>query len=93
MDDRNLTMHWHGLNVAASPFSPFQMAYPKAVSGRSDLSASFDYEPHSTIEHAVYHSHVGFQAVSASGPLITEDRDELPYKYDAEHTIFLQDLF
>ena len=39
-----------------------------------------------------YHSHVGFQSVSASGPLIIEDRVQ-PFPYDEERIIYLQDLF
>ncbi|KAK9312688.1 Cupredoxin [Lipomyces starkeyi] len=93
MDDRNLTMHWHGLSEAASPFSD---GSPQGSQWPIGPNRFFDYEMHPRIEHAgtyFYHSHVGFQAVSASGPLIIEDRDEPPYRYDGEHTIFLQDLF
>jgi len=39
-----------------------------------------------------YHSHVGFQAVSAAGPLIVEDLD-VPYHYNAEKIILFQDVF
>ncbi|KAK9374435.1 Cupredoxin [Lipomyces chichibuensis] len=93
MDDKNLTMHWHGLSMAASPFSD---GSPQGSQWPIGPRRFFDYELHPRIEHAgtyFYHSHIGFQAVSASGPLIIEDRDEPPYRYDGEHTIFLQDLF
>ena len=40
-----------------------------------------------------YHSHVGFQAVSAAGPLIVEDAGEPPYTYADERIIFFSDLF
>jgi L-ascorbate oxidase len=39
-----------------------------------------------------YHSHVGFQAVSAAGPLIV-DHHIPPYHYDEERIVFLQDVF
>jgi L-ascorbate oxidase len=39
-----------------------------------------------------YHSHVGFQAVSAGGPLIV-DHLVKPYPYHEEKIIFLQDVF
>ena len=39
-----------------------------------------------------YHSHVGFQAVSAAGPLIIEDK-KVPFQYDADRIFFLQELF
>lgn len=56
----------------------------------------FDYEVRPDIGSAgsyFYHSHVGFQAVSASGPLIVEDNEGSPYEYDEERTIYLSDLF
>lgn len=40
-----------------------------------------------------YHSHVGFQAVSAAGPLIVDDAGIAPYHYDEERIIFLSDVF
>jgi len=42
-----------------------------------------------------YHSHVGFQAVTATGVLIVEDiaADKSPYTYDDERTLFLQDFY
>lgn len=41
-----------------------------------------------------YHSHVGFQAVSAAGPLIVEELyTPPPYHYDEERIVFLQDVF
>jgi L-ascorbate oxidase len=40
-----------------------------------------------------YHSHVGFQAVSASGPLIVDSQEPSPYHYDDEKIIFIQDTF
>jgi len=40
-----------------------------------------------------YHSHVGFQAVSASGPLIVDSQEPPPYHYDDEKIVFIQDTF
>lgn len=56
----------------------------------------FDYEMKPEVGMAgtyFYHSHVGFQAVSAAGPLIVEDCTEPPYKYDSEKIVFIQDTF
>ena len=56
----------------------------------------FDYELHPKKQDAgsyFYHSHVGFQAVSAAGPLIVEDAGEPPYEYEDERIFFLADLF
>lgn len=57
----------------------------------------FDYELRPQIGEAgtyFYHSHVGFQAVSASGPLIVEEAERLvPYEYDEERMLFLSELF
>lgn len=57
----------------------------------------FDYELRPQIGEAgtyFYHSHVGFQAVSASGPLIVEEADgQIPYDYDEDRMLFLSELF
>ena len=36
---------------------------------------------------------MGFQAVSASGPLIIEDEKKPPYSYEKDRIVFLQELF
>ncbi|KAF2789208.1 multicopper oxidase [Melanomma pulvis-pyrius CBS 109.77] len=93
MTDRNTTMHWHGLAQAASPFSD---GTPLASQWPIPPQHFFDYElqiPNDTAGTYFYHSHVGFQSVSASGSLIVEDRSNPPYKYDDERTITLQELF
>ncbi|KAK9243144.1 Cupredoxin [Lipomyces tetrasporus] len=92
MDVQNLTMHWHGLSMAASPFSD---GSPQASQWPIAPQHFFDYELHPDIGDAgtyFYHSHIGFQAVSASGALIIEE-PEPAYEYDGEHTIHLSDLF
>lgn len=56
----------------------------------------FDYEVHPEQEDSgtyFYHSHVGFQAVSAAGPLIVEDFGPPPFQYDEERIICFQDYF
>jgi L-ascorbate oxidase len=56
----------------------------------------YDYAVHPENDDAgtyFYHSHVGFQAVSAAGPLIIEDSGPSPFNYDEERIIFLQDYF
>ncbi|EMC95519.1 hypothetical protein BAUCODRAFT_122835 [Baudoinia panamericana UAMH 10762] len=55
-----------------------------------------DYEVHPLINDFgtyFYHSHVGFQAVSATGPLIVEDRGVPPYAYDEERVVQFTDYF
>jgi L-ascorbate oxidase len=56
----------------------------------------FDYEVRPQYGEAgtyFYHSHVGFQAVSATGPLIVRDPHDPPYLYDEERIIVLTDYF
>lgn len=56
----------------------------------------FDYEVHVTPEDAgtyFYHSHVGMQALTVTGPLIVEDCGPSPYQYDDERTLLLHDHF
>lgn len=57
----------------------------------------FDYELRPDVGYAgtyFYHSHLGFQAVTASGPLIVEDSDDTcSYEYDDERIVYLTDLF
>lgn len=42
-----------------------------------------------------YHSHVGMQAITASGVIIVEDfkADTLPYAYDHDDSLFFQDFY
>ncbi|KAK2596609.1 hypothetical protein QQS21_006285 [Conoideocrella luteorostrata] len=94
MHKENLTMHWHGLTQAVAPFSdgtPIASQWPIAP------KHFFDYEVHPDIGEAgtyFYHSHVGFQAVSAAGALIIEERhSEPPYSYDEERLVLLTELY
>ena len=41
-----------------------------------------------------YHSHVrGMQALTANGPLIVADAGPIPYQYDADKTLYIQDQY
>ncbi|RMZ79865.1 hypothetical protein DV737_g3263, partial [Chaetothyriales sp. CBS 132003] len=40
-----------------------------------------------------YHSHVGFQAITAHGAIIVEDAKPIPYKYDHDVSILIQDFY
>jgi FtsP/CotA-like multicopper oxidase with cupredoxin domain len=78
--------------MAASPFSD---GTPQGSQWPIPPHHFFDYEINVPVGMAgsyMYHSHVGFQAVSASGPLIVDDL-KVPYHYDHEKIIFLQDTF
>ncbi|KAK2041127.1 L-ascorbate oxidase [Colletotrichum somersetense] len=92
MEEYNTTMHWHGLSMRGSPFSD---GSPSAAQWPIPPLHYFDYElfPLKTeCGTYFYHSHVGFQAVSSSGPLIIED-EEPPYAYDEERIVFISDYF
>ncbi|KFY33216.1 hypothetical protein V494_07826 [Pseudogymnoascus sp. VKM F-4513 (FW-928)] len=94
IDAQNLTMHWHGLTMATAPFSD---GTPQAAQWPVPPHHFFDYELHVPVGFAgtyFYHSHVGLQAISATGPLIIEDQhNNPPYKYDDDLIIFVQDVF
>ncbi|CAG8083478.1 unnamed protein product [Penicillium salamii] len=93
MEDSNVTMHWHGLSAFAAPFSdgtPMASQWPIAP------GHFFDAEVRPEIGYAgtyFYHSHVGFQGVTAVGPLIVEPADPSPFEYDEERVILLSDFF
>lgn len=93
MDDKNFTVHWHGLTMRTAPFSdgtPIVSQWPIAP-GRF-----FDYEIHPEVGDAgtyFYHSHMGFQAVTAHGLLVVEDADSPPYQYDADIPIVFADWY
>lgn len=93
MERENLTMHWHGLSRSIAPFSdgtPLVSQWP--IPPRH----FFDYELHPVPDEAgtyFYHSHVGFQAASAFGPLVIEDAQACPYEYDEERIIQLSEYF
>jgi L-ascorbate oxidase len=87
-----LFQHWHGLSQRTAPFSD---GSPVSQWPIAPLQC-FDYEIHPESDDSgtyFYHSHVGFQAITAAGPLIIEDAAEPPYEYDEERIIFLQDYY
>lgn len=93
MDSFNLTMHWHGLSQRVAPFSD---GTPTVSQWPIPPLHFFDYEVHPLNTESgtyFYHSHVGFQAVSAAGPLVVEDSGRPPYEYDDERFVFLTDYF
>lgn len=76
--------------------SPFSDGTPQASQWPIPPLHFFDYEIRVPLGMAgtyFYHSHVGFQAVSAAGPLIVDDLIQPPYHYDDEKIIFLSDVF
>ncbi|KAI9735469.1 MAG: hypothetical protein M1818_006475 [Claussenomyces sp. TS43310] len=87
--------HWHGLSQSTAPFSD---GTPQASQWPIKPGEYFDYEIKPNIGEAgtyFYHSHVGFQAVSAAGPLIVEEQlNKLPpFAYDDERIVFISELF
>ncbi|KAI1807502.1 putative multicopper oxidase [Daldinia bambusicola] len=93
MSDLNFTVHWHGLTMRTAPFSdgtPIVSQWPIAP-GRF-----FDYEIHPEVGDAgtyFYHSHMGFQAVTAHGLLVVEDQHEPPYEYDDDIPVVFADWY
>lgn len=93
MDHWNATMHWHGLSMRMAPFAD---GAPAASQWPIPPKNYFDYEIHPSRDEGgtyFYHSHVGFQAGTAGGPLIIEDAEEPPYAYDEERIVYLSDHF
>ncbi|KAK3292385.1 Cupredoxin [Chaetomium fimeti] len=91
--DQNLTMHWHGLSQRFAPFSDGTLA---ASQWPIPPGHFFDYEIATELGDAgsyFYHSHVGLQALSCTGPLIVEDCGSSPYAYDDERILLFQDYF
>ncbi|KAK8088503.1 hypothetical protein PG997_003464 [Apiospora hydei] len=95
MTDKNITTHWHGLSQRTAPFSdgtPLVSQWPIAPGNY------FDYEIHPEVGDAgtyFYHSHVGFQAVTAHGALIVDEADgaKPPYDYDGDIPILVSDYY
>ncbi|GME25716.1 Multicopper oxidase type 1 [Neofusicoccum parvum] len=95
MTDHNLTMHWHGLTMAAAPFAD---GSPAASQWAIAPLKFFDYEINLVdIEPGTYfyHSHVGFQAMTAAGALVITNRpgQVSPYQYDEEQNVIFSDLY
>ncbi|KAK3349594.1 laccase-like protein [Lasiosphaeria hispida] len=93
MTDQNLTMHWHGLVQRLAPFGD---GTPLASQWPIPPGHFFDYEISTEVDDSgtyFYHSHVGMQAMTCSGPLIVDDCGASPYIYDDERIFHFQDYF
>nr|BAA24288.1 ascorbate oxidase [Acremonium sp. HI-25] len=93
LEQENLTMHWHGL---AQRMAIFADGSPQGSQWPIPPGHFFDYELQTTVEDAgtyFYHSHVGMQALTASGALIVEGCERPPYQYDDERTLHWSDFF
>lgn len=96
VDTRELTghaQHWHGLSQNLFPFAD---GAPMASQWPIPPGHFFDYELNVPAELAgtsFYHSHVGFQAMTASGAIIVNDASSLPYSYDDEFIMALGDFY
>ncbi|KAI0205948.1 L-ascorbate oxidase [Astrocystis sublimbata] len=93
LPDRNLTLHWHGLRMRVAPFSD---GTPQVSQWPIAPGEFFDYEIHPEIGDAgtyFYHSHVGFQAMTAHGLLYVEDAGTPPYQWDEDVPVFLGDFY
>ncbi|KAF4460543.1 L-ascorbate oxidase [Fusarium albosuccineum] len=93
MPDKNVTVHWHGLSQRAAPFSD---GTPLVSQWPIPAKHFFDYEirpEHGDAGTYFYHSHVGFQQLTAHGALIVRDAKRPPYKYDDDITLILGDHY
>ncbi|KAK4176416.1 putative L-ascorbate oxidase [Triangularia setosa] len=93
MPDQNLTMHWHGLTQRMAPFAD---GTPLASQWPIPPGHFFDYEIATNNDDAgtyFYHSHIGMQAMSCTGPLIVDDCGSSPYHYDDERILHFQEFF
>ncbi|KAI1350407.1 L-ascorbate oxidase [Xylaria sp. FL0043] len=93
LPDVNLTIHWHGLTMRTAPFSD---GSPQVSQWPIAPGEYFDYEIHPEIGDAgtyFYHSHIGFQAMTAHGVLLVEDADPPPYQWDADVPVVLGDFY
>ncbi|KAJ2990146.1 hypothetical protein NUW58_g3103 [Xylaria curta] len=76
--------------------SPFSDGSPQVSQWPIAPGEYFDYEIHPEIGDAgtyFYHSHVGFQAMTAHGALYVEDAGTPPYKYDEDVPVVLSDFY
>ncbi|KAI3339254.1 L-ascorbate oxidase [Ustulina deusta] len=93
LPDVNLTIHWHGLTMRTAPFSD---GSPEVSQWPIAPGEYFDYEIHPEIGDAgtyFYHSHIGFQAMTAHGALYVEDAKAPPYHWDADVPVLLSDFY
>lgn len=74
-----INQHWHGLTMGTAPFSD---GTPQAAQWPIPPNHFFDYELHVPIGMSgtyFYHSHVGVQALSVTGPLIVRNNFIRPF--------------
>ncbi|KAI0402314.1 L-ascorbate oxidase [Xylaria palmicola] len=93
LPDRNLSIHWHGLTMRTAPFSD---GTPQVSQWPIAPGEYFDYEIHPEVGDAgtyFYHSHTGFQSMTAHGLLIVEDAGSPPYQWDGDVPIVLTDFY
>lgn len=93
MVDQNLTIHWHGLSQRTAPFSD---GTPQVAQWPIAPGHFFDYEVRPEIGDAgtyFYHSHVGYQSISAHGILIVEDYEQPPYDYAGDFSLLMGDFY
>ncbi|KAF4976654.1 hypothetical protein FZEAL_6716 [Fusarium zealandicum] len=93
MPDKNTTIHWHGLSQRAAPFSD---GTPLVSQWPIPPNHFFDYEIKPEIGDAgtyFYHSHVGFQHMTAQGSLIVHDARQAPYQYNDDITLLVGDYY
>ncbi|PFH61463.1 hypothetical protein XA68_17294 [Ophiocordyceps unilateralis] len=95
MSDLNLTMHWHGLSQRAAPFSD---GTPLVSQWPIPPGHFFDYEVRPEPGDAgtyFYHSHVGFQLITAHGPLIVQDPnlEQAEQEYGEDVVMMLADYY
>ncbi|KAM0231823.1 hypothetical protein ACHAP5_010923 [Fusarium lateritium] len=91
--DNNVTVHWHGLSQRAAPFSD---GTPLVSQWPIPSNQFFDYEIRPERGDAgsyFYHSHVGFQSLTAHGALIVWDADEPEYEYDEDVSLLVGDNY
>ncbi|EXJ61590.1 hypothetical protein A1O7_02018 [Cladophialophora yegresii CBS 114405] len=91
--DVNTTVHWHGLTLSTAPYAD---GAPQASQWPIPPGHFFDYELHPIASEAgtsFNHSHVGFQAMTASGPLIVMDYHAPPFDYDEEIILQIGDFY
>ncbi|EQK99814.1 L-ascorbate oxidase [Ophiocordyceps sinensis CO18] len=95
MPEQNLTMHWHGLAQRTAPFSdgtPLVSQWPIAP------GFFFEYEIRPEVGDAgtyFYHSHVGFQQLTAHGALIVQDqnRSRAEDEHGSDVIVMLSDYY
>ncbi|KAJ8122077.1 hypothetical protein O1611_g9934 [Lasiodiplodia mahajangana] len=93
LPDTNFTVHWHGLTMRTAPFSD---GSPQVSQWPIAPGEFFDYEIRPEIGDAgtyFYHSHVGFQSMTAHGVIYIEDAGTPPYKWDEDVPVVLGDFY